>query len=93
MSDDPHGYELRMPFVCCASEGGHLDDRAFVEGVRFGHAHRELVADRPETLDHFIDPDMERQYDLLAMDNGYAVTFHDTEDPAWMLAKFVRGES
>lgn len=86
--------ELVVPFVVCKSEGGPHDDKAFVDGYRFGRHHAELMAS-PGILNwgDFISPEMVPQYDLMAMDFKFVMTIqtHDC-DEGWVFVLFSRPE-
>lgn len=79
MSEENEGqYGLVMPFICCESNGGHLDDEAFVRGAQFGQVDAILKMKRalgdPGDYEVYVDPKMLPQFDLLAMHHGYKLT-------------------
>lgn len=90
--DDEQHYGLVMPFVCCTSNGGTLDDHAFVVGVRYGVAETELRLSSPDEWADYITPDMVAQYDLLAMHLGYTMTAEPWEEHPddWVLVTFTK---
>ena len=69
-------YELVMPFVVCASQGGPHDDQAFVAGYRLGRLNRDLelaalIDAQPGPV--AVPPGDMPQVDLIAMRHGYTV--------------------
>lgn len=72
--EQEHNMELVLPFVCCISQGGPLDDHAFVAGCRFYELKQRLEIGKPDVLTSFEFPEMVPLLDLLAMDLGYKLT-------------------
>ena len=82
LPEDGPAYELVMPFVVCESNGGPLDDHAFVLGCQFEDLRQRLDA-RPSVVEEFVDADLIPQLDLLAMkgewDFFYSPAEHDPD--------------
>lgn len=94
--EDDEEFELQMRFVVCQSEGGALDDKAFVAGCNFARHHLSLLAcSGADQWSEWVIPEMVPQYDLLAMDLGYVMTSEtcgeDTEG-CWVRVVFRRPE-
>lgn len=87
--DDEPGYEMVMPFVVCASEGGPYDDAAFVAGVRMASIQHALEA-RPAKHVTYQHPHLLPQLDLVAMNAGYSMTTEAYSDE-WTLCTFTPG--
>ena len=94
-TEDQPQYELVMPFVVCASQGGPHDDKAFVAGYRLGKLNRDLelaalVGALPDSL--AVPPADMPQVDLIAMQHGYTVTAEPWEQAPdeWVTATFQR---
>jgi hypothetical protein len=88
------GYELVMPFVACASNGGPYDDDAFVAGYHAGQIDRSLAAVaavggtelRVTTYAQLLP-----QLDLIAMQHGFQVASEAAEDAeGWAFVTFRR---
>jgi hypothetical protein len=84
MTDDGHddgsGYELVMPFVAVASQGGKYDDESYVAGWEMGRlaAQLDLAKHMRLGLPHAtIHPENVPQADLLAMRVGARMTVKD----------------
>ena len=76
------GYELAMPFVLVESNGGTLDDTAFVAGYTCGSLDHELGIARhlgalPSEL--YLDTALLKQVDLIAMRHGYLLHLGDID--------------
>lgn len=74
--DDETGWELVMPFVVCASQGGPYDDEAFVAGFELGRIDRELAiyaALNHASLSFQIRTELVPQLELLAMRERYTL--------------------
>jgi hypothetical protein len=74
VNDEPTSdptFSLVLPFVCVASNGGVLDDHAFVCGATFGTHLAEIRSNRPIEWQAYVHPEMVAQYDLIAMSEGY----------------------
>jgi len=99
--DDEANYELVMPFVAVASQGGPFDDNAYTAGweaARIDCALREcadvvLVA---ETFAKFgaglratVSSDNVPQLDLVAMRRGWTMVAEDASD-GWSHVEFSR---
>lgn len=81
-----HRFELVMPFVVCASEGGPYDDAAFVAGARMASTMHALEAGPAEHAS-YEHPPLLPQLDLVAMHAGYSMTTERYSDE-WMLCTF-----
>ena len=81
-ADDQQGpdWALVMPFVCCLSDGGTLDDHAFVEGVKYGETLHLIRSQHPARWQGYVHPEMVKQYDLAAMHYGYTMTAEPWEE-------------
>lgn len=82
--DEPE-WELEMPFVLCASQGGPLEDAAFVAGWNCGSFDLRVAAISSLQVDEFRAPVDEPaalvpQLDLIAMRYGYKAEFTPTLD-------------
>jgi hypothetical protein len=88
MTEDS-GYGLVMPFVICKSNGGPLDDHAFVAGVQFGDLYRRLETDTAQSM--YVVPDIVPQLDLAAMHFGYHMTTEPWDEHN-TLVHFTRGQ-
>ena len=96
-------YGLVMPFVVCETQGGPLDDRAFVVGYELGHLDAELKtlasygndATRPLPIARYVHSVGVPQVDLIAMRHGYVLmaTPWDDDPEQWTLAEFVRSDN
>ncbi len=62
---------MLYPLICCESNGGPYQDRAFVSGVRFGQIQTWLQVDR--WWSGYVQPELLPQLDLLAMNNGLSM--------------------
>jgi len=87
-------YEMVMPFVACASQGGAYDDDSFVAGWRMADldaALRAGAASQPTTAT--IRPAEQTQADLIAMRHGWRVSTVDEAIPGeWLIVQFARAE-
>lgn len=85
-------YGLVMPFVCCQSEGGPYEDRAFVAGVRLGTTDAMLGNLRPARHSMLVEPELVDQFDLLAMKNGYRMNVDraSSVSEGWVAVEFIR---
>jgi hypothetical protein len=82
-------FELAVPFVVCASQGGPFDDDAFVAGYEMGQLATELsYFSKP--IEKPIHTANTYQADLLAMDRGWTMTTLPMADDAPDEWKFVR---
>lgn len=83
---------LVMPFVVCASKGGPYDDASFVAGFECGQIDRQLGQEAPRRYapDLPVHAGNVPQLDLIAMRNGYVVTFEDSMTEGWVYAVFER---
>jgi hypothetical protein len=90
-------YELVMPFVACASQGGPHEDQAFVAGYRLGQLDRDLEVAAligAPSLAIAVPPVDLPQVDLIAMRHGWtveAVPWVDAPDD-WASVTFTRDE-
>jgi hypothetical protein len=91
------GYELVMPFVVCASQGGPYEDQAFVAGYRLGLLSAELEeAEGHEDSEVFplpvaaVRPADLPQVDLLAMRYGFTTRAEPWPDAPqeWYTVRF-----
>lgn len=68
----PDGWDLVMPFVACASQGGAFADRPFVAGYQCGRIDAALAGDPPpSTVTAVVYAALVPQVDLIAMRYGY----------------------
>lgn len=81
-------YELTMPFVVCASEGGPYDDAAFVAGANTAHCWHALAAG-PAEHQVYAKPPLVPQLDLVAMHFGYTMAAEPYSDE-WTLCTFTK---
>lgn len=89
--EQPEGYELVMPFVSVASNGGPYDDEAYVAGWRMGGLDARLGLEgilRPLSHEDTIRTSDVPQADLIAMKHGYRLDVEPSEDDAWAFARF-----
>lgn len=85
-------YELVMPFVLVASEGGPFEDAAFVSGWRMGDLDAKLATAKAHDLDLGTQTCLRvehPQIDLLAMRHGFTVRM-DPADDDWAFYEFER---
>ena len=87
--DHEHEYELVAPFIVCQSNGGVLDDRAFVCGVHYAELRNRLTVGNPTVLSAFEYPDLRPQLELLAMEFDYDFTSEPHGDE-WDSVTFSR---
>lgn len=92
---DDAAYELVMPFVVVTSVGGPYDDDAYAAGWEAKTIQIQLngLAEQSGSLIMVasIRIENQRQIDLVAMQEGWTVTF-EYADAYWMTATFRRGE-
>lgn len=91
--EDSDDFTLVMPFVCVKSEGGALDDHSFVAGAQFGRHDAELKASQGTYIwSATIIPEMEQQYDLLAMHHGFTMECKPwpLAPTEWLFVRFTR---
>ncbi len=80
-------YEMVMPFVACASQGGPYDDDSFVAGWRLAELDARLAAGPRQPTAATVRPCDAQQVDLIAMQHGYHVTDWINPDPGeWVTA-------
>lgn len=84
------GYDLVMPFVNVASKGGPYDDSAYCAGWAMGVLDTRLGELKPVSHTETVRTADREQVDLIAMKNGYAVQFGDSELDEWTFAEFAR---
>jgi len=91
MSERDHA-ELPMSFVTLASEGGPHEDSSYLAGWQMGALNALLALDRDHLHVHeqMVYAASREQAELIAVTQGYAVEFTDSEDPAWLSASFTR---
>lgn len=86
MSDEAE-YELVMPFVACASEGGPYEDVAFVAGIYLGQVMQWIEDGKPSVHHHKVwcmPSLLVPQLDLLAMKHALIMeTYVYDENPDW----------
>jgi hypothetical protein len=82
-------YNLEMPFVVCASQGGPFDDDAFVAGYRCGVTDGILAGPHTSTLDGVAREAELKQLDLIAMRRGFVMTA-ERADEEWFALTFTR---
>lgn len=86
MEPDEVEYELLMPFIVCASQGGPYDDEAFAAGFQLGRIYSDAdagavmgVAPGPYT----VPSACVAQVDLIAMKHGFTIArATDLDEPA-----------
>jgi hypothetical protein len=99
MSFDPanepehEGYELAVPFVVCASQGGPFDDDSFIAGFQAGQVDQALqaaAASRATEVKFTVLNRLVTQLDLIAMNRGFPVVSVDqsAEAPEWSFVTF-----
>lgn len=89
MPDDEEGYELVVPFVVCATNGGPYDDEAFVAGARWAQVDSAL-ASGVEFHDAYVESGIVPQLELSAMQYGYAIETEVWEDDAFWTRVVLR---
>lgn len=89
VEDEEGSWELVMPFVVCASQGGPYDDEAFVAGIRLQQLWHRLEVGDPDVLSEYVPPELVPQLDLLAMHLGYTLTA-EPHNEDWALVAFRR---
>lgn len=75
-------YDLVMPFVTVATQGGPHDDESYVCGFEMG-ALDVLLDSRVSAVEQVIHASNLPQVDLIAMKHGYTMTLLDEEDEGW----------
>lgn len=84
-----------MPFVVCKAQGGPYDDEAYLAGWEAKTIQIQLVglAEQlgPLVMVASVHPDNRAQIDLVAMSQGWTVTFQPG-DGGWVTATFTRAE-
>ena len=94
--DDPMpGYELVMPFVVCASNGGPYDDDSFVAGYELGRLDRDLAVHAAleyASLARTLRSASLDQADLIAMRHGYRMRRGGEHDGEWTDVDFIAGD-
>lgn len=85
-------FSILMPFVVCASNGGPLEDQAFICGVQFGQIWQLFHTHPPLVLSLYVNSLIVPQLDLLAMHCGYVFKAQPWEDrpDEWTLVSFTR---
>ncbi len=63
-------FELAMPFLATISNGGTLDDAAYVAGVELGDMMNQIAVMGAGPLDRAVHPQNVSTIDLLAMRHG-----------------------
>jgi hypothetical protein len=95
MSDEDEGdehvtYETVFPLICVRSNGGPLDDEAFIAGIRYGQIHAALE-DGSEGWQGYIETLLVKQVDLLAMHFGYLMVSGTwADDERWSLIHLTK---
>lgn len=94
MTDEEPNYDVAVPFVCVASEGGPYDDKSFAAGVEIGVIYVTLRCAHPsvETLRFTLRRPSEKQADLMAMHCGFTleVLVDEADEPDWIIVQFTR---
>jgi hypothetical protein len=67
-------YELAVPFVACASQGGAYDDMSFAAGFDLGQLDRQMQNRSVKAIVSQIRGPSFRQLDLIAMHRGWLLT-------------------
>jgi len=93
--EDASIYDLVMPFVVCDDNGGPYEASAFVAGCRYttiDHALRTIVQFGIIEYQHYVEPQLLPQLDLLAMHYGWKLTSEPWEEhpDEWTLASFEK---
>lgn len=90
---DEAEYDLVMPFVLCASQGGPYDDAAFVAGATCGALMEELrvcqaIAAIPK--ERYVDEALMPQVDLIAMRHGFSLEPGELDEASgWRIVSFT----
>jgi hypothetical protein len=86
-------YELEMPFVSVASNGGPYDDDAYAAGWAMGALDARLGTHphvRPLRHEETVRTVDVPQADLIAMRHGYRMAAEQSQDaPEWAFCEFV----
>jgi hypothetical protein len=88
------GWDLVMPFVVCASQGGPYDDRSFVAGYQLGRLDRDLgvlAALEFASVSRVLYTDSLAQADLIGMRHGYRME-RGYEHDRWSDVDFLAAE-
>lgn len=90
--DKPAEFGLVLPFVCCKTHGGLLEDKSFVAGANFGRIYSELQDPECVYYSDYVIPEMVRQYDLIAMEQGFKMDAEpwDEKPDEWIRLTFSR---
>jgi hypothetical protein len=94
MSDEDHevSYEIVMPFVVCASNGGPFEDSAWVAGYEMGLLAAELRSTTESVIERTVRTANVPQADLLGMDTGFDVESRPAEisGEEWSYVRFTK---
>ena len=85
-------HRLVMPFVATESNGGTLDDHAFVAGFTCGMINAQLHATREAHVIHmhWVNPELLPQLDLIALHRRMTMTeVGRTDDDEWVEVEFT----
>jgi hypothetical protein len=91
MTDEPAEYDLVMPFVACASQGGPYDDDSFVAGFHAGALDRSLgviEAAGGTGMRATVNAALVPQLELVAMRYGYTLKITESGTATWVYAEF-----
>lgn len=80
---DESGYALVMPFVICKSNGGPLEDHAFVIGYSLGKIDAELeICETLHSMPYprYVRVEAVQQLDLIAMRYGFVLRLGEKDD-------------
>lgn len=91
MADDDTEFGLLMPFVVVESKGGPYVDDAYVAGFEAGRIDGQLNVG-PRRLTTLAHVGNLPQLDLLAMNQGYAMTSVEPEGDGWATVTFEPAE-
>lgn len=92
MSDDEDerpDFDLVMPFIVCASNGGPFEDQAFVAGYECGLLDAELEFSADVKITRTMRSDNLAQVDLIALKNGYTIETTESHDGGWATVEFT----
>lgn len=90
MSEERESWNLVMPFVVCASNGGRYEDNSFVAGYRAGGLDQTLrhlaVLGATGMIEVPVERSLVPQLDLIAMRHGFTSETESTTDTSeWVM--------
>lgn len=99
MSGEDEGYEIVLPFVVVASQGGRFDDASFVAGFHTGQvmamagALASLEGSPVGSIEATVPAELLHQLDLVAMHHGLEYSWRRCSDaPEWAHIEMRRRE-